>query len=147
MTDISTAEGAKALLVYASKHGHTTKIATRLARAMRDEGLDVDVREVADATDADLAAYDLLVVAASLHKQHHQRQIVDWAATRRDALNARPSVVLSVSLSAAEDTREARAAALHCIDELCDATGWRPTPSEAVAGCLHDLFTRQLMRC
>jgi menaquinone-dependent protoporphyrinogen oxidase len=151
MTENSTAsESAQALLVYASTHGHTTKITDRLARALRGEGLAVDVCEVSVAADADLACYDLIVVAASLHKQHHQRQIVDWAANRRDVLNARPSVFLSVSLSAAEDTREARATTQHCIDEFGDETGWRPTRSEPVAGCLqyreYDVFTRQLMR-
>jgi len=150
MTEHTTREHARALLVYASTHGHTAKIAACIADAMRDEGLDVDLRDVASAGDADPAGYELVVVGASLHKVHHQKEIVEWAAARRDALNAVPSVFCSVSLSAAEDTHEARAATQHCIDEFYDDTGWAPTRAERIAGCLqyreYDVFTRQLMR-
>ena len=150
MTENSSSGAAKALVVYASTHGHTAKIAKRIAQSMRDEGLDVELRDVARAGGADIAGYDVVVIGASLHRQHHQREIVEWARDQRDALSARPSVFVSVSLSAAEDTPEARAATQHCIDEFCDETGWRPMRTEPVAGCLqyreYDVFTRQLMR-
>jgi flavorubredoxin len=47
---------ANALVVYASTHGHTAKIAARIAAAVRDEGLEVDLRDVADAAAASPAA-------------------------------------------------------------------------------------------
>lgn len=60
------------------------------------------------------------------------------------------SVFFSVSLSAAEDSAESRAATQRCIDEFCAQTGWTPSRTERVAGCLqyreYDVFTRQLMR-
>ena len=56
----------------------------------------------------------------------------------------------SVSLSAADDGAEARAATQRCIDEFCEQTGWTPTRSEPIAGALqyreYDVFTRQIMR-
>ncbi len=144
------ADGATALLVYASTHGHTAKIASRLAQALRSDGVEVDLREVAAAADADPAAYDLVVVGASLHKVHHQPEIVDWVKAHLAALGARPTVFCSVSLSAAEDTEEARAATQSCIDEFCEDTGWTPDRTERIAGCLqyreYDVFTRQIMR-
>jgi menaquinone-dependent protoporphyrinogen oxidase len=143
-------DGADALVVYASTHGHTAKIAARIAEAMRAQGLEVDVRDVAAAGDAQPARYGVVVVGASLHKEHHQKEIVEWIRRCRDALEQRPSVFLSVSLSAAEDSEEARAATQRCIDELREQTSWTPTRAEAIAGCLqyreYDVFTRQLMR-
>jgi menaquinone-dependent protoporphyrinogen oxidase len=140
----------RALVVYASTHGHTAKIAARVADAMRGEGVDVDLRDVAHAADAYPASYDLVVVAASIHKEHHQKEIVQWVAARREGLQDTPNVLLSVSLSAAEDTDEARAATQRCIDMFCDESGWIPQRSERIAGCLqyreYDVFTRQLMR-
>src|SRR3954451_18040611 len=141
---------ADALVVYASTHGHTAKIAGRLAQAMRAQGLEVDVRDVAGAADAKPGRYDVAVVGASLHKERHQKEIVRWVTKHREALGRVPSVFFSVSLSAAEDTDEARDATRRCIDGFCDETGWTPTRTEAVAGCLeyreYDVFTRQLMR-
>lgn len=141
---------SNALVVYASTHGHTAKIAARIAQAMREQGLDVDLRDVAHAADAWPGRYDLVVVGASLHKERHQQEIADWVTHCRDALQQCPSVFFSVSLSAAEDTDEARAATQRCIDEFCVHTGWTPGRTERIAGCLqyreYDVFTRQLMR-
>jgi menaquinone-dependent protoporphyrinogen oxidase len=141
---------ADALIVYASTHGHTAKVAGRLADAMRARGLEVDLRDVADAADAKPGRYDVVVVGASLHKEHHQKEIGRWVSDHRDALEQVPSIFFSVSLSAAEDSAEARRATQRCIDAFCDETGWMPTRTEAVAGCLqyreYDVFTRQLMR-
>ena len=141
---------AHALVVYASTHGHTAKIAARIAEAMRAEGLDVDLQDVTGAGNAKPGGYDVVVVGASLHQEHHQKKIVEWVKERREALGRRPSLFFSVSLSAAEDSDEARAATRRCINEFCTQTGWTPTRSEAIAGCLqyreYDVFTRQLMR-
>jgi menaquinone-dependent protoporphyrinogen oxidase len=141
---------ARALVVYASTHGHTAKIAARIAQAMRTPDLEVDLRDVASAADSDPGRYDIVVVGASLHKEHHQQEIADWVTARRGALEQRPSVFFSVSLSAADDSEESRAATQHCIDAFCLQTGWTPGRSERIAGCLqyreYDVFTRQLMR-
>lgn len=155
MTDLDVSpipahENARALVVYASTHGHTAKIAARIAQAMRVQCLDVDLFDVAHASGADLARYDVIVVGASLHAQHHQPALVEWVSARRAALEQRPSLFLSVSLSAAEDSDASREATRHCIAAFCDETGWTPGRSEAVPGCLqyreYDVFTRQLMR-
>jgi len=141
---------ADALVVYASTHGHTARIAARIAAAMREQGLEVDLRDVGDAADAEPERYGAVVVGGSLHKEHHQKELVRWVSRQRDALEQVPSIFLSVSLSAAEDSDESRAAVRRCIDAFCDETGWTPTRSEAIAGCLqyreYDVFTRQLMR-
>src|SRR3982750_4226813 len=108
MSEHATAlEGADALVVYASTHGHTAKIAPRVAPAMQSRGLDVDLLEVSTAAGTDPSDYDLVVVAASLHKERHQSEIVDWVKAHRDVLERRPTAFVSVSLSAAEDSDEA----------------------------------------
>jgi menaquinone-dependent protoporphyrinogen oxidase len=142
--------GARGLVVYASTHGHTAKIAARIAEAMRAHNVDVDLRDVTSAADARPASYDIVVVGGSLHRERHQGALAEWVAARHDALNERPSVFFSVSLSAAEDTAESRADTERCIDAFCDQTGWKPTHTERIAGCLqyreYDALTRQLMR-
>ncbi len=138
------------LLTYATTHGHTAKVADHLAEALRAHGADVDLRDVEHAGEADLDAYDAVVAAASLHAGHHQRAIVNWLRVNRDKLTDRPTLFISVSLTAAEDTDEAREATQRCIDDLQEETGWRPSRSEPVAGALqyreYDVFTRVLMR-
>jgi menaquinone-dependent protoporphyrinogen oxidase len=149
MTASPTTAG-HALVIFASTHGHTAKIAARIAQAMRTQDLEVDLRDVASASDTDPGGYDVVVVGASLHRERHQHAIGHWVRAHLDALDRRPSVFFSVSLAAADDGAEARAATQRCIDELCVQTGWNPAQTEAIAGCLqyreYDVFTRQLMR-
>ena len=139
-----------ALVAYATTHGHTAKIADRLAEALRGDGVEVDLRQIKHVGDAEPDGYDAVVAAASLHAGHHQRAMVNWVKANRDTLAARPTLFISVSLTAAEDTAEAREATRRCIDDFEEETGWRPTRSEAIAGALqyreYDVFTRVLMR-
>lgn len=146
----TTAAAPTALVVYASTHGHTAKIAARLAGAMREQSVAVELRDVEHALDVEPDRYDVVVVGASLHRERHQPEIVDWVTARREALDELPTVFFSVSLTAAEDSDAARAAAQGCVDAFCAQTGWTPGRTECVAGALqyreYDVFTRQLMR-
>ncbi|MEA2192479.1 MAG: menaquinone-dependent protoporphyrinogen oxidase [Solirubrobacteraceae bacterium] len=140
----------RALVVYASTHGHTARIAARLAQAMREQGVDADLRDVAQSAPVEPDGYGLVVAGGSLHREHHQQALVAWATAHRGRLSGLPTAFFSVSLSAADDGVEARAATQRCIDEFCAQTGWTPGRCERIAGCLqyreYDPFTRQLMR-
>jgi menaquinone-dependent protoporphyrinogen oxidase len=139
---------ADVLVLYASKHGHTAKIAHRIAQVLREDGLDVDVRD----STADLSPGDYrgVIVGASIHAGHHQREIVDWAKQHALALGEKPSGFFSVCLAVADDTDEARASALKYIDDFSDETGWSPETTTSFAGALqyleYDFVTRLLIR-
>ena len=49
-----------ALVVYASTHGHTARIAARIAEAMRAHGVEADLHAVASAGDAEPGLYDVV---------------------------------------------------------------------------------------
>jgi menaquinone-dependent protoporphyrinogen oxidase len=139
------------LLLYASTHGHTAKIAARIAEGLRAGGVQqVDVRDAVEAGPIDPASYDAIVAGGSLHGGHHQEELVEWVKAHGAALAERPSAFFSVSLTAADDSREAREATQRCIDEFLAETEWRPERSVAVAGALqyreYNVFTRTLMR-
>jgi len=51
---------ASALVVYASTHGHTARIAARIAEAMRAHGVEADLHDVASAGDAEPGLYDVV---------------------------------------------------------------------------------------
>jgi menaquinone-dependent protoporphyrinogen oxidase len=150
-TRLPRAHMANVLVLYASTHGHTAKVAARIAEGLRAEGVEeVDVRDVADAGTIDPASYDAVIVGGSLHAGHHQEELVDWVQFRRAALGGRPSAFFSISLTAADDTDEAREATQRCIDDFLAETEWTPERSVAIAGALqyreYNVFTRTLMR-
>ncbi len=138
------------LVLYASTHGHTAKIASRIAEALEHAGAAVDLRRIDPEADVAPTGYAAAVVGASIHAGHHQREIVDWARRHATSLGTIPSAFFSVSLSAADDTDEARATARKYVDDLVEETGWTPRRTASFAGALqyleYDFLTRLLLK-
>ena len=68
----------KLLITYASKHGHTAKIAARVAEVARAEGASVDLHDLTSGPDPDITAYDVVLVGTSVHAGHHNQDLVHW---------------------------------------------------------------------
>ena len=141
---------ADVLVLYASTHGHTAKIARRVADAVREAGLEPDVREAKRASGVAPDDYRGVIVGASIHAGHHQREVIDWVKSHATALGGMPGAFFSVCLVAAEDDEESREAARKFIDDFADETGWTPGTAVTFAGALqyreYDFFTRRLIR-
>ena len=140
----------KVLVLYASTHGQTAKIASRLAASLGTNDVSVELLEAKSNGDAKPEDYDAVVVAASVHADHHQREIVNWVHDNLFELGRRPNAFLSVSLTAAEDDDESRDTARKLIEDFERDTNWYPRRSESVAGALqyreYNPFARTLMR-
>jgi menaquinone-dependent protoporphyrinogen oxidase len=141
---------APVLVLYASNHGHTARIASHIAETLTEEGARADLRDVGSAADVSLSDYDAVIVGASIHAGNHQRAAVDWVKHHATALNGMATAFFSVCLSAAEDTDESREATRKYLDDFLEDTGWTPGRTESVAGALqyreYDFATRLLMR-
>jgi menaquinone-dependent protoporphyrinogen oxidase len=141
----------RVLVAYASTHGHTAKIADRIGDVLRARGCPARARPLGgNGPRLDLSQFDAVIVGASVHAGHHQREVVEWISEHRTTLSGHPSAFFSVSLTAADDTDEARAATRSMIDDVLVETGWTPQETVAFAGALqfkeYNLPTRVLMR-
>jgi menaquinone-dependent protoporphyrinogen oxidase len=139
------------LVLYASTHGHTAKIAARIAAALEVDDATVDLHELnANKSQPALPDYDAVILGGSVHAGHHQRALVKWAERHHVALGTIPSAFFSVCLTAADDTEEARVATRGYLDDFVEKTGWTPGRSTTFAGALqyreYDVATRVLMR-
>jgi menaquinone-dependent protoporphyrinogen oxidase len=138
------------LLLYASSHGHTAKIASRIAEALRGDGVTVHIHDAASAPDVAPSGFDGVIVGGSVHAGNHQRSVADWVERHRTSLAAMPTAFFSVSLTAADDSEESRRATRDYIDDFMDGTGWTPRRTASFAGALqyreYDFMTRLIMR-
>src|SRR6478735_10569089 len=138
------------LIAYASTHGHTAQIASRVAGVLRAAGHAVDLHGDVATTDPWPCDYDAVIAGASIHAGHHQGELVAWALRHGTSLNVIPSAFFSVCLAAAEDSREARAITRGYLDDFEDATGWLPRRRRTFAGALqyreYEFVTRLVMR-
>jgi menaquinone-dependent protoporphyrinogen oxidase len=146
----ATFSAMRALVAYATTHGHTGKIAGRIGAVLEDSGLEVTVHDARKGSVPSLAGFGLVVAGASIHGGHHQAALVDWARSEADALNQRPSAFFSVCLAVADDTDESRAAASGYLASFEEETGWSPRLKTTCAGALqyleYDFWTRLLIR-
>jgi menaquinone-dependent protoporphyrinogen oxidase len=135
----------KAAVFYATREGHTRKVAERIASDLRERGASVDVFDVRTASAPDWTQYTVACLAASVHVGHHEREMVAFATRHRDALARLGAAFVSVTLSEAgaqDPTRSdaerqaASADAQRMIDVFVKETGWRPEHALPVAGAL-----------
>ena len=128
-------EGALVLIAYATNEGQTARIAGTLAKQFEANGHLVSILDLGDtATPPDPAAYDGIVVAASVHAGKHQESAQRFVSDHRNALDASTTAFLSVSLSAVAKATEGQARADEQIRLFLEATRWKPDFVEALGG-------------
>ena len=62
------------LVFCASKHGHTAKVARRMAEVLGEAGREVDLCEAHASADPSPRDHDAVIVGASIHARHHRRR-------------------------------------------------------------------------
>ena len=134
------------LIVYATREGHTARIAEYIALGVRCHGGQVDVKRAGLIGDQDsIAKWPVIIVAASIHIGKHEAEIVHFVKAHLAELSRARTLFLSVSLSQAgveddaaspEKHAQARADVERMIRDFLVKTGWRPTMARPVAGAL-----------
>ncbi|HSP73688.1 MAG TPA: flavodoxin domain-containing protein [Gaiellaceae bacterium] len=82
------------LVVYATKHGSTREVAEAVAETLRDEGLDVEVREAAETRSLD--RYDGVVLGGALYMGRWHRDAKRFLSRHRAALATMPVAVFAM---------------------------------------------------
>jgi menaquinone-dependent protoporphyrinogen oxidase len=141
----------RVLVLFASTHGQTARIADRLAAGLRERSAAVDVHDLGELPSGlSLKAYGGVVLGASVHGGHHQPAAVEFALHHHAALESMPSAFFSVSLAAADSDDESREAARDYLETFLEDTEWQPALKASFAGALlyshYGVFERALMR-
>jgi menaquinone-dependent protoporphyrinogen oxidase len=140
---------ARILLLFASAHGQTEKVAVRLASKWRSLGHEVDVRSIKEGQPPPPAGFDLVVLGSRLMMTYDQ-SIRRYVEAHRGALAAVRSGFFSVSMSASSAEPEGRAAADTAIRRLLDETKWWPAHVASFGGALpytkYDPVTRFVVK-
>jgi menaquinone-dependent protoporphyrinogen oxidase len=135
-----------AAVFYATREGHTCRVAERIADRLRQQHVEAAVYDVRQlAAPIDWRRFDVAFVAASVHVGRHEPEMVAFVRDHRAELERLDAAFVSVSLSeaGAEDAtatehrrRQAAADVQRMIDDFVLATGWRSAHTRPVAGAL-----------
>lgn len=138
------------LVLYATREGHTELIAEHLRETMSSRGVAAHIVDAAQLPgNFRLEDYHGALIAASVHVQHHEKEVTHFVKQHREQLESMPTVFLSVSLSEAgaenpenslEQRNKSAADVQRMIDRFLAETRWCPSRITAVAGAL--LYTK-----
>lgn len=90
---------SKTLLLYQSGYGHTRKISERIRARLTDLGMVMNVAALEDES-IDVAAYDRVIIGASIRNGKHKPQVHDFIRCHQTLLEQRVSGFFSVNLVA-----------------------------------------------
>jgi menaquinone-dependent protoporphyrinogen oxidase len=146
-------------ILYATREGHTQRIASAIARALATRGIPGDLIDLRRRTPNRLADYCAAIVASPVHAGRHAREAIAFVKAHRFELSRMPNTFVSVTLSQAGVQRADASAhehakflldVAHVNDRFIAETGWRPCKIENVAGALaytsYNFFIRFAMK-
>jgi len=139
----------KCLIIYGTAEGHSLKIAKFIAERIQVAGHDASLQDASvGKPELTLSKFDSVLVVAPVHQQRHPDAVIDCLRAHAEHLDALPSALVSVSLSAAFE--DGLAEAQMYVDRLLERTGWCPASVHLAAGALryekYDYFQEQIIR-
>ena len=137
------------IVLYETGEGQTRKIATVITEQIRGLGHSATLVNTADkSASLPLENADKVILAAPVHERRHPATFEATLSAARQQLEARPTLMLSVSLKAAFP--EGREEAQDYLTEMAMRTGFKPTQEALVAGAVrpgsYDYFQSQVVR-
>lgn len=91
---------ANILIIYQTTDGHTHEICLRLQQQIEQQGHQASVHLVDEAAALDLAAFDKIVIGASIRYGKHNPLVYDFIKRNQALLASKPNAFFSVNLVA-----------------------------------------------
>jgi len=139
---------AKILLLYSSVYGQSRRICERLRLQLQAAGEQADVAPLVE-PGVDPAAYDTLVIGASIRQGKHNPAVLEFIRGHLGLLESRPSAFFTVNLVARKPTRNTPQTNPY-LQRFLATCPWRPRLLGVFAGELdyarYGALDRQMMR-
>ena len=140
---------ANAAICYDTWHGHTAKIADRVAEQLALKGFATNTYAIRNGESPTFTKMDAVIIVAPIHTGHHSKHLRRFVLKHELGLSCVPSLFLSVGLAAAGDAAQ-RDDAQRIMENFLSETEWNPTGCHIVAGELayrrYAFLTRCIMR-
>jgi menaquinone-dependent protoporphyrinogen oxidase len=137
---------ANILVAYATKHGQSAKIASRIAAGLGERGHAVTLREVDEVACADLERADAVVLGGPIYIVKTSRALRKLIVRERAALATKPVSLFTVCMSEAGHDARAKQEVRRVVATMLDKTGMRPEESVVFAGAVKYTAYNPLIR-
>jgi menaquinone-dependent protoporphyrinogen oxidase len=126
---------APVLIVYSTVDGHTRKICERLAQLIDAGGDRTTLVAIEDAPAVELAAYDKIVVGASIRYGRHRRSVFEFGNANARVLDRKRNAFFSVNVVARKPQRDQPQTNPY-VRKFLRRSRWQPKVLEVFAGRL-----------
>lgn len=138
----------RVLIVYSSRHGHTERVAQRIAATLTISGSEPHVFAIDDVPrNIVLRLCDAVVIAGAVHFGKFDKKLTRFVAAHRDELAKLQSCFVAVSGAAAK--AETMNMAEDAVAKFVALTGWKPSRILHAAGgepyTKYGFFTKWIM--
>lgn len=142
---------AKVLIVYATKHGQTKKIANFIANEMKTLGHSVQVSHCDSRREfLPIRAYDMVIVGGPVYAHGFPHNLLRWTKTHADGLKLKPTSFFSVCLGILQKDAKVQQEEKRLVEEFFVKSGWYPDHWTIFAGALpftqYNWFVRSVMK-
>lgn len=124
---------ASVLLAYSTVDGHTLTICERIADVLRAHDCEAVLGAIDDGPEPDLAAFDKIVIGASIRYGKHRPQVSDLIRRNQPLLESRPSAFFSVNVVARKAEKNTPATNPY-LQKFLRSIDWQPQHLAVFAG-------------
>ncbi|MBZ4209762.1 MAG: menaquinone-dependent protoporphyrinogen IX dehydrogenase [Rhodoferax sp.] len=140
---------SRVLLAYSTTDGHTPRICERLRQVIEQQGHAAEVVPLSQADALDLAAFDAIVIGASIRYGKHQPEVSQFIARHQTLLERKPNAFFTVNIVARKPNKNRPENNPYLIKFL-RSINWKPKLLGVFAGKLdyprYRFIDRQMIR-
>lgn len=124
---------ANVLILFSTVDGQTLKICKRIQQVIEAHGDQVRLEALGSQQEAELRAFDKIIIGASIRYGKHRPQVYDFIVKNRKILEAKPSAFFSVNIVARKQGKNHPDTNPYVI-KFRQQTTWRPDELAVFAG-------------
>jgi menaquinone-dependent protoporphyrinogen oxidase len=134
----------KALIVYGTRYGTAAEIAEEIAGFIKDEGVEVDLKDARGLKNVDISSYDLVVVGSGIKIGKWTKKSLKFLQENREAL-ANRKVALFVTCGAANEEKTRKEGQEKYLDQVAEKNLENQPVATGLFGSIYDPEAKQGM--
>lgn len=140
---------ANILIIYSTTDGHTVEICHRLQKIIEQQSHQVTLRSIDASPGIDLAAFDKIVIGASIRYGKHSPKVFDFISRNERLLDSKPNAFFSVNV-VARKPEKCRPDTNPYLQKFLRKISWKPKQLAVFAGKIdyprYSFFDRLMIR-
>ena len=137
------------VIIYSTTDGHTREICSRLQIIIEQDGHQVTLIPIEDASEVELNKFNKIVVGASIRYGKHSKMIYEFISNNQKILDEKPNAFFSVNVVARKPDKN-RPETNPYLKKFLSQISWKPKELAVFAGKIdyqkYTIFDRLMIR-